>query len=106
MIEVLTRVADQKGVVIPGMWHFTCPGCDMDHAIYTAEYPHPGPRWTFNGDLVHPTFAPSLLVRWTFGKKREPKVCHSFIRGGNIEFLNDCTHALAGKTVPLPPVNA
>lgn len=25
-----------------------------------------------------------------------------FIRDGQIQFLGDCTHALAGKTVPLP----
>lgn len=30
-------------------------------------------------------------------------VCHSFVRAGRIEFLGDCTHALAGQTVPLPP---
>lgn len=37
----------------------------------------------------------------------EPKewadnVCHSFVRAGKIEFLGDCTHALAGQTVALP----
>ena len=32
-----------------------------------------------------------------------PEVCHSFITDGRIQFLNDCTHALAGHTVPLPP---
>lgn len=30
--------------------------------------------------------------------------CHSFVRDGQIEFLSDCTHALAGKTVSLPAV--
>lgn len=29
--------------------------------------------------------------------------CHSFIRDGQIQFLGDCGHALAGKTVALPP---
>lgn len=28
--------------------------------------------------------------------------CHTFIRAGKIEFLGDCTHALAGQTVALP----
>jgi hypothetical protein len=28
--------------------------------------------------------------------------CHSFVRAGMIEFLSDCTHELAGKTVPIP----
>src|SRR5436309_254590 len=30
-------------------------------------------------------------------------VCHSFVRDGLIEFLGDCTHPLAGRTVPLEP---
>jgi len=29
-------------------------------------------------------------------------ICHSFIRDGKIQFLGDCTHALAGQTVDLP----
>ena len=28
--------------------------------------------------------------------------CHSFIRDGKIQYLNDCTHEFAGKTVELP----
>lgn len=28
-------------------------------------------------------------------------ICHSFVRNGKIEFLSDCTHELAGKTVEL-----
>ena len=37
--------------------------------------------------------------------KIEPRerVCHSYIKDGQIQFLTDCTHALAGKTVPLEP---
>ena len=31
-----------------------------------------------------------------------PEVCHSFVTDGRIQFLNDCTHALAGQTVDLP----
>lgn len=79
---------------------FECPGCGQNHWPYTS-----GPKaWGFNGDLVRPTFTPSLLVRWTEGPEHTPRVCHSFIRDGQIEFLSDCTHALAGKTVPLAPV--
>lgn len=36
------------------------------------------------------------------GFRAPPAVCHSFIRDGQIQFLSDCTHALAGQTVPLP----
>ena len=31
-----------------------------------------------------------------------PFVCHSFVVNGQIQFLPDCTHALAGQTVPIP----
>ena len=94
-------------------WAFDCPGCNMPHSFSTA----PG-RWTFNGNTEKPTFNPSLLVRGNVpitdeehaiilaGGKIKPKpfICHSFVRDGNIEFLNDCTHALAGQTVPLPNI--
>lgn len=81
---------------------FDCPGCGLMHAV-NVDRPD-RPRWTWNGDMVRPTFSPSLLVRWTYGDKREPRVCHSFVRDGRIEFLGDCTHEHAGKTLPLPPV--
>ena len=29
--------------------------------------------------------------------------CHIFIRDGRIQYLNDCTHALAGQTVDMIP---
>jgi len=29
--------------------------------------------------------------------------CHSFITDGQIKFLGDCTHELAGQTVALKP---
>ena len=44
-----------------------------------------------------------MLVNATFNQQ-DPTVtrCHSFVREGRIEFLSDCTHALAGQTVELP----
>ncbi|MCK4739059.1 MAG: anaerobic dehydrogenase [Deltaproteobacteria bacterium] len=72
---------------------FTCPGCDQDHVIKVEGKP---PVWEWNGCIEKPTISPSLRVR--FG---DNKVCHSFIKGGFIQFLDDCTHKLAGLTVPL-----
>jgi len=69
-----------------------CPGCDQAHA--------PNERWTYNGDPDRPTFTPSILV--TGGSRG--LVCHSFVTDGRIQFLGDCTHALAGETVDLPDV--
>lgn len=101
-----------------------CPGCDEAHAIQTGE--GQGPRWSWNGDAERPTFTPSVLVRsghhadgtdpstcFICQECRENPsddhrgfkcyVCHSFVVDGAMQFLGDCTHALAGQTVPIPP---
>lgn len=76
---------------------FDCPGCDEAHVVMIA--PHPN-AWDWNGDLEHPTIAPSVLVQGGADNIR----CHSFVREGRIEFLSDCTHALAAQTVDLPAI--
>jgi hypothetical protein len=63
------------------------------------------PHWSFNGDLAKPVFGPSILSRYDTPEKKH--VCHSFVgcngaAPGQIIFLGDCTHALAGQTVELP----
>lgn len=77
---------------------FECPGCDSLHVVYVGGAGHP--VWSFNESLERPTVSPSVLVTWT--EFDVPKVCHSFINDGRIQFLGDCTHALAGQTVDLP----
>lgn len=72
---------------------FWCEGCQEVHAFNNT--------WTFNGDQLNPTVSPSLLV--TAGKSRPEYRCHSFIRDGKIEYLSDCSHNLAGKTIDLKP---
>jgi len=102
---------------------FHCPGCGMGH----------GPRvigtrvaalWEWNGDLVRPTLSPSIRVQWyqmsgegkaMISRGESPAdgecypgrdmLCHSFVRNGRIEFLGDCTHHLAGQSVPLEPID-
>jgi Family of unknown function (DUF6527) len=98
-----------------GQIGFWCPGCDGMHAVGVGA--GAGSRWGYNGDPERPTFTPSILVRGTQplsdeeharvmrGEAFEPKplVCHSFVSDGRIQFLSDCTHALAGQTVDIPP---
>ena len=81
-----------------GNYFFECPGCGCPHGLNVGK--NRGPAWSFSGDVDRPTFSPSVLVRFNQGPKEV--VCHSFVRNGEIQFLNDCTHTLAGQTVPIP----
>jgi hypothetical protein len=108
-----------------GALAFYCPGCKQVHQIqYGAG---PGPRWTWDGDVERPTFTPSVLVRgvredmtdeeWAEYDAEYRRVgravlegkfgttCHTYITAGRIQFLGDCTHALAGQTVDLPDLD-
>lgn len=73
-------------------WIFECPGCGCAHFV--------NDRWQFNGDVDKPTVKPSILAQFTEG--REKVRCHSFVTDGNIRYLNDCTHDLAGSVVEIP----
>ncbi len=77
-------------------WQIECPGCGCSH-YFDA-------RWAFNGDQERPTFEPSLLVYENPNSVPPSPRCHSFVREGRIQFLGDCTHALAGQTVDLPEI--
>ncbi|MNU33608.1 hypothetical protein D3C71_221710 [compost metagenome] len=82
---------------------FWCPGCDGAHGINVGT--GPGPRWGYNDNPDAPTFTPSIKVTGGMidGKWSDTACCHSFVNEGRIQFLGDCTHALAGQTVDLPP---
>lgn len=117
MQDVLRQTTD-------GTLLFFCPGCETYHQVWPKSKPGNGPRWEWNGRLDKPTFQPSILVRWSHGvpsavdpevrekirsgeivQTQVDEVCHSFVTDGKIQYLNDCTHALAGQTIDLPPVD-
>jgi hypothetical protein len=89
-------------------WLFECPGCGCAHFFNDT--------WQFNGDQDRPSVRPSIKVtgkrsitdeehaRIMAGEKVDIPgfVCHSFVTDGKIQFLDDCTHELAGQTVELP----
>lgn len=87
---------------------FYCPGCRTHHHIQHGS--DMGPNWGWNGSLEKPTFTPSVLVTYPgsdAGKDgAPPAVCHSFVTDGRIQYLVDCTHAMAGQTVDLPPLES
>lgn len=77
---------------------YWCPGCRELHCI-NVDAANGGVTWAWNGDKGRPTISPSVNV-----SPQGPRRCHHFIRDGQIQFLSDCQHEMAGKTVPLPPV--
>lgn len=81
-------------------FYFFCPGCKYHHA---PRIKGPG-SWIFNWDFDKPTLSPSILVT-TGPLAGINKTCHSFIKNGMIEFLDDCFHELKGTTVELPDID-
>lgn len=82
------------------LW-FWCPGCDDAHRI-VVDAPD---SWTWDGNEDTPTISPSILATYPRPVKwGGDRVCHSFIRAGQWEFLADSTHVLAGQTVPMVPL--
>jgi hypothetical protein len=84
-----------------------CPGCKGMHAFAVGKPLRNGAKWTFDGNLEAPTFAPSMHIRVGPYPSDDDEpgridVCHYFLRAGQIQFLGDSTHALKGQTVPLP----
>ena len=81
-------------VAAPNILVFHCPRCGHGHAVtVNGEKNSCGATWKWNGSLDKPTFTPSLNI---------VGYCHSIVTDGKIQFLADCTHALAGQTVDLP----
>jgi hypothetical protein len=101
---------------------FWCQGCKEAHTVWVGA--GSGPRWSWNGDVEKPVFGPSVLVTYHRGEppvtpenlaeykanpwpqKKVEHRCHTFVgcngaKPGEIIFLSDCTHELAGKVMPL-----
>ena len=63
------------------------------------------PVWTWDGDIILPTFAPSIKVSCVDPDGELPtEICHYYLEKGRLRFLDDCTHALKGITMSLPPL--
>ena len=74
------------------------------------------PVWSWNGDTEKPTLKPSILTKGVMPLTDEQRarhmkggplpppvgiICHAWVNDGQVQFLADCTHELAGQTVPL-----
>lgn len=87
---VLHEISDDKKKLLV----FHCPGCGYGH-------PYEVPRWSWNGDMVRPSFTPSLLCNPFSPEHR----CHLFVTDGRIHYCSDCHHKLAGQVVDMVPWN-
>lgn len=73
--------------------YFSCPRCDDVHVFNASTH-----NW--NRNYTNPTLSPSVLVT---GFNKDVQIrCHSFVKDGYIQFLDDCSHDKAGTTVELP----
>jgi hypothetical protein len=101
-----------------GISHW-CPGCEEMHAITIESGPESSrPTWHWDGNIDAPTVSPSVRItgkqtiklngEWTGEWVRDAAgnavdmCCHYILTAGQLNFCSDSTHALAGKTVPLP----
>lgn len=92
-----------------GLAHW-CPACAEVHVFTIEGKNSSGAAWTWNGNIDKPTFTPSMLIR-TGPRPTVPvgrpdagrvDVCHYILTDGVINYCGDCTHGLAGQSVPLP----
>lgn len=108
----------------PGDGHadyiFWCPACKCGHGVWiTGPNSVTHATWTWNGSMDKPTFQPSLKItrnmwdppvtpenREEYKKNPWPQtqkehICHVVVTDGRLNFCGDCTHELAGKSVPM-----
>lgn len=73
--------------------------------------------WSFDGNVEKPTYSPSFrhsgiktvkvdgkwTGEWVLDPQGNPvpEVCHYILTNGIINYCADCTHELAGKSVPM-----
>lgn len=91
---------------------FICPGCKLlweegasGLHMLPVNSTTKTPQWKWDGNLEAPTLSPSILT------KHGPVVdgaltgvCHSFLKAGVFQYLDDCTHPLKGQFVPMIPL--
>jgi hypothetical protein len=87
-------------------WLIQCHGPCQWHGI-PKRPTSKGHKWSFNGDMVRPTFHPSMNEASNpAGPDQNPDVpfrrCHFIVTNGHITYCDDCTHDVRG-THPLKP---
>lgn len=84
-----------------------CSACRQLHEFAVDRPFRNGARWSFSGPADAPTFTPSMNIRIgpypdSSKKAGQIEVCHYLVNHGRIQYLADCTHAMAGQTIEMP----
>lgn len=106
MTKVLLRNV-QDGDINYQCLMFCCPGCaeagDNDGLhMPPVNSAAKAPQWAWDGNLETPTLSPSILTHTQPYVDGKPiGICHLFLKAGVFQFLDDCTHSMAGQLVPM-----
>jgi hypothetical protein len=88
-------------------WMIRCR-CRTEGWHEFSKVGRPNATWTFNGNMVKPTFSPSMNELCNGpGTHHHPEYpttrCHFTVTDGRIQYHGDCTHDLKGQTLDLEP---
>ncbi len=72
--------------------------------IVNAESTDRVPRWTWNWSVDRPTLTPRVSSSYISILNERSWESHAIVKDGHVTFLQDTTHNLRGKTVPLNDV--
>jgi hypothetical protein len=126
--KLLRRDYPEEEGRVRALLQYWCQGCKELHGVYVFGG-QLNANWSWNGDAERPVFSPSVLCQrdtWVppvtrenleqwraqpWEQHQEHRVCHTFVgcngaQPGEVIFLSDCTHALAGTVQPLPDLPA
>lgn len=105
----LRMTTPASGYTARGIVHW-CPACKEVHQFALDGPNSSGARWTWDGNREAPSFTPSMRIT-TGPRPMVPvgrpdagrvDICHYILTGGIINFCGDCTHEMAGQSVPIP----
>lgn len=104
---IIATPTDDHGKKYMSYWWW-CPGCaDFNgHGAHRIDDRWPEPiglpdKPTINGSYL--SYGHEPTDDSVPGYKGSPQ-CHSFIKEGHIQYLDDCTHSLVGQTIDMVPV--
>lgn len=88
----------------PGVSYIFCTACQEFHSIHTKIPDVNGTIYNITGTLQQPTITPlvvRVIEKFNKSKHSADHICNGVVTEGQIRYLENCTHTLAGKSVEL-----